>query len=167
MKIKLVKFSDISGNKAGFYSIYYNNDKETLFEQFLKENVTLFKSELKAIVNNIETMGTEEGARFNYFRVEEGEPGDRICAILDEPNKKLRLYCIRFSDRLVLLGGGGYKPKNISSFQDDPKLKAENYKLRKIVKLIEKRMEEGEINLTNNGRDFSGSFVLKDDYFDE
>ncbi len=34
----------------------------------------------------------------------------------------LRLYCIRLGSAVVILGGGGHKPKTIRTLQDDTKL---------------------------------------------
>lgn len=167
MRIQIFKFGHLSGNKASFYSVKLNKDNVFLFEHFLKENLNSFKSELKDIVNRLKTMGDIEGAHENFFTPEEGAPGDRVCALYDTPNKKLRLYCIRFGTKLVLLGGGGNKPKRISALQDDPKLTLENKRLRDIVKLIERKMEEGEIRISQDGFDFEGNLDLKDDYYED
>jgi hypothetical protein len=57
----------------------------------------------------------QNGALESYFRIE-GKMSDRICAIplLITPRDKskhgtLRLYCIRMSDSLLIIGGGGLK----------------------------------------------------------
>ncbi|MGD0341393.1 MAG: hypothetical protein ABSA76_06780 [Bacteroidales bacterium] len=157
----------MSGNKASFYSVKLNNDNISLIEHFLNDNIALFKSELRNIVNRLKIMGETEGAREHYFRPEEGIPGDRVCALYDSPEKNLRLYCIRFGTKLVLLGSGGYKPKKISALQQDPKLKLENKRIIDIVKLIEKRMEEGEIWISSDGMDFEGNLDLKDNYYED
>lgn len=167
MKIRLIKLGNISGSTAAFYSVYYNNDKSTLFENFIDDNKILLKGELFNILARLNTMANEEGAREIYFKNEEGVPGDRVCALYDTPNKNLRLYCIRFGSRLVVLGSGGMKPKRISALQDDPKLKAENKKLCDIVKLSEKKINEGEISISSNNMEFKGDFELKDDYYDD
>ena len=57
---------------------------------------------------------SHKGARESFFRPE-GKMNDRVCAIplsTSYRNKKkgtLRLYCIRISDKLLVVGGGGIK----------------------------------------------------------
>ena len=54
--------------------------------------------------------------------MDEGIPGDGVCALFDLPNSNLRLYCIRYGNSIIILGGGGQKPKTISAFQENEKL---------------------------------------------
>lgn len=59
-------------------------------------------------------MGKERGANEFYFR------NERLGEALPPPYKSgdLRLYCSRFSDRIVILGNGGIKTSQ--SAQDSP-----------------------------------------------
>ena len=50
MNYKLVKISELSGNKASVYSLYSEEEKCTLFEMFLRENEKSFKSEIFDII---------------------------------------------------------------------------------------------------------------------
>jgi hypothetical protein len=67
------------------------------------------------------------------------------------------MYCIRFGTFLIILGGGGFKPKSISAFQEDDKLTAENFLMRKVSRDIYQRLKEGEIEYTNDNKDFEGN----------
>src|SRR5665647_2827517 len=111
MEYKLVKLSKFSGNEASVYSIYLKDERRTLFDRFLKENINSFKSELNDIVVRLKTIGHDTGARKQFFKTNEGKPGDGVCAFYDIPKSNLRLYCICYGTLLVVLGGGGYKPK--------------------------------------------------------
>lgn len=82
--------------------------------------------------------------------------GDGIVALYDEPQKNLRLYCIKYGNQIIILGGGGFKGENIKALQDDTKLKHENYLLRKISKHITKKMND-EIFFSADGSDFYGN----------
>ena len=53
MKFKIVKLNQFSGNKAGIYSVALNNDNETLFNKFVRENIISFKSETKDILKRL------------------------------------------------------------------------------------------------------------------
>ncbi len=157
MNYKLVKLPKYSGEEASIYTIYLFKEKKTLFGLFIEENKNLFKSELKDLSSRLIVIGNDTGARNIYFKEHEGNPGDGICALFDKPGSNLRLYCIRYGSSLVVLGGGGPKAKSISAFQDDQKLKDENYLLRNIAKEINKRIKEREIEFTNNHKDFIGN----------
>lgn len=75
----------------------------------------------------------------------------------------MRLYCIRYGNALIILGGGGNKPKNIRALQEDEKLRDENYLLRIISKLIEERTRSGEIEFSQDGTTFTGNLEFNTD----
>ena len=157
MKYKIVQLSQFNGNKAGIYSVYLSDEQKTLFECFLRENIITFKSEIIDINKRINAINKKTGARDIFFKLDEGIPGDGVCALYDDPEHNLRLYCIRYGNSLVILGGGGYKPKSIRKLQDDPKLKEENYFLREISSLITERIKSGEICFSEDGTELIGN----------
>lgn len=157
MKFKIVQLSQFNGNKAGIYSVYLSDEQKTLFECFLRENIITFKSEIIDINKRINAINKKTGARDIFFKLDEGIPGDGVCALYDDPERNLRLYCIRYGNSLVILGGGGYKPKTIRKLQVDPKLKEENYFLREISSLITERTKSGEIRFSEDGTELIGN----------
>jgi hypothetical protein len=163
MNFKLVKLPKYSGKEASIYSIYLFEAKKTLFDLFIKENKILFKSELIDLFNRLIIIGHDMGARNIYFKENEGKPGDGVCALYDEPESNLRLYCIRYGSSLVVLGGGGPKSKSISAFQEDKKLTFENYLLRDIAKEINLRIKNREIEFTSNHKDLIGNLEFYED----
>jgi hypothetical protein len=82
--------------------------------------------------------------------------------LFDTPNSKLRLYCIRYGALIVILGGGGYKPKGMKALQEDPKLTKENYFLRQVSSDIKRRMDEDEIFFSDDNMDFEGNLEFND-----
>ncbi len=84
-----------------------------------------------------------------------------VCALYDNPNSNLRLYCIRFASSLVILGGGGYKPKTIRALQEDRKLMAENKLMVKLSDEIAKRIKVKDIVFINNSMDFDGDLEFE------
>jgi putative component of toxin-antitoxin plasmid stabilization module len=163
MKCKLVKLHKFSGNKASIYSIIIENEQETLFDKFLKENVNSFTSETKDILMRLITIGQKTGARIDFFKEFEGRPGDGVCALYDQPGSKLRLYCIKYGSQLIVVGSGGQKSKSIRTFQEDDKLVDENYFLRWLSGEITKGILNGEIGYSNNYLDFTGKLIFMDD----
>ncbi len=156
MKFEIVKLDQFNGNKCGVYSIFVDDEQETLFERFLSENKISFKSEIINILERISTINSITGARENYFKLDEGKPGDGICALFDLPDSNLRLYCIRYGNSLIILGGGGEKQKSVKALQEVEKLKTENYTLRKISAEIAKRIREREITFSEDGTEIIG-----------
>jgi hypothetical protein len=154
MDYKIVKLDEFSGECASIYSIFDIEKEKTLFDIFLSENKSLFLSELNDILIRLTTIGKETGAREVYFKHFEGAYGDGICALYDSPDRKLRLYCIRYGTTLLILGGGG--PKKTRALQDDPKLKKENYTLRQIVKDIKSRIDDGDLTFSKDYFDLIG-----------
>lgn len=160
MKCKLVKIPDLSGKEASFYSVIINDELDSLFDQFIKENKNSFLSELKNIIKRLNTIGHKTGAREGFFKLHEGSLGDGVCALYDEPDKMLRLYCIRYAKQLVILGGGG--PKKVKTYQEDEKLLEENQFLQWLSHQIKESMSEGQIEFDNDFRDFSGDLTIQD-----
>lgn len=160
-KCELIKIPQFSGSKGSVYTILLDEDENTAFKNFVTENQTLFKGEIKEIVGRLRTMGFKTGMREQYFKINEGIPGDGVCALYDKEKSNLRLYCIRYGAQLIILGGGGYKPKSIAAFQEDPKLEKENYILRTLSALITEKMRERDINLCDDGLDFEGDLIIE------
>ena len=163
MRYKLVKLNQLRGTKASIYSVYLEDEKKTLIDFFLEENLISFKSELKDIVSRLRVIGHKTGARENFFKLNEGNPGDGVCALYDMPGSNLRLYCIRYGTLIIVVGGGGCKPKSIRGLQQDPKLKEENYFLRELSKAIKTKMDDDEIEFSSDFMDFEGDLTFNDE----
>jgi len=162
MKCKLKKISHLSGNKASVYSVVKAGETKTLFETFLAENYNSHLSEISQITKNLQVIGHHTGASEGFFKHREGEFGDGVCALYDLPKYKLRLYCIRFGAQIIILGGGGPKPKNIKTLQQSPKLKDENYFLRWLSKQITLRLND-DLKFSPDGLDFIGDLEFEDE----
>ncbi|MFZ4400177.1 MAG: hypothetical protein ACOYO1_09095 [Bacteroidales bacterium] len=156
MKYELKKNKQLSGNKASIYTIYIHEENKTLLDIFIEENKILHISELNDIILRLNVIGKKTGAREQFFKLKEGKPGDLVCALYDNPDSKLRLYCIRFGSLLIIAGGGGPKSKKIRALQDDEKLTQENKIIRNLSEEIYKRTKEGNIKIINDGMDFEG-----------
>ena len=166
MKYKLIKLNKYSGNSTSIYTIQLIDEDISLFERFVSENIISHKDEIKDILERLITIGHKTGARAQYFKLNEGRPGDGVAALYDKPNSNLRLYCIRYGSLIIVVGGGGHKPKNIRALQEDPKLTAENAILVKVSKDIQKRTKEREIKFINDGMDFEGDMEFIDELED-
>ena len=163
---KLVKIFQLSGSHCSIYSVLRTGDEsKTLLDRFIEENSISFKSETKELISRLYTMGHKTGARVHFFKDHEGNPGDGVCALYDREGSNLRLYCIRYGTQLVIVGGGGHKPKNIRALQEDDKLKKENYFLRELSANILARIKEKEIWFSDDDLDFIGNLCFNDNDF--
>jgi len=156
MKCKVVKINQLSGQAASIYSVIIGDEAETLLDKFINESKISFLNETKDIIKRLRTIGSITGARMQFFKPNEGEPGDGVCALYDKPESNLRLYCIQYGSELIIVGGGGHKPKSIRSLQEDEKLKSENYFLRWLSAEISTRVKEKTIQFVNDHFDFEG-----------
>lgn len=158
---KLVKLDKLSGSCCSIYTLSFFGEQKTFLDQFIDENISSFKSEIKELVTRLSAMGHKTGARVQYFKVHEGRPGDGVCALYDTENSNLRLYCIRYGSQIVVVGGGGYKPKTIRTFQEDTNFKKENYLLREVSAKITERIKNREIGFSDDGLEFTGNLEFK------
>ena len=81
-----------------------------------------------------------------FFRPE-GKINDRVCA-LPVIQSKLRLYCLRLSDRILVLGNGGIKKSR--SYNEDEELNGYVLTLQKFERLVREGEKNGTILITTN-----------------
>lgn len=159
MKYDIVVLKRYTGSKAIIYSIIPEGETHTLYDNFLIEHYQNFKEELKDIGKRLFQMGNTTGARESYFKLAEGKPGDGVCALYDSPEKKLRLYCIRFGSIALILGDGGEKRSNVRAWQDDIKLKAVALDLIKYAKDINNRIKTGDLHWDEDRSELTGNLT--------
>jgi hypothetical protein len=161
VNFRIVRVQELSGSRASIYSIILEEDeasKTTLFDHFVTENLKAHQTEVLDIVSRLRTIGYKTGVRDHFFKDWEGKPGDGVCALYDQPDKRLRLYCIRFGMSVLIVGGGGFKPKSIKALQEDPVLTRENNYLKKISIEIAKKIREKEITWSSDENELLGDF---------
>jgi len=159
---EIVELEAFSGSKATIYSIILEGDNITLFDHFVNENIIDYREELKSIAGRLQEIGQTTGARENFFKTKEGKPGDGVCALYDNPDSKLRLYCIRYGNVAIILGGGGPKPPGVVSWQDDKKLTLEAETIIQVSKDIMQRLHSGDIEWSKDGTQLLGDLTISD-----
>ena len=136
--------------QADIFSIRIDNETQSEFEKFyilFKDTQDEYlKDDLNRILATIEAMG-EKGILENKFRPE-GTLSDRVLALplLTIPRNvqkhgTLRLYCVRVSERLLVIGSGDIK--RVQSYEEDETLSAHVDLLRRIDKQLDLLEEEG------------------------
>lgn len=156
-KVELVELEEFRCGAGRVYSVAVDDADGTLYDRFLEENEQEYKEELVEIMTKLNTMSSRTGFTDTFFKLNEGRPGDGICAITDWKGK-LRLYCIRFGNILLVLGGGG--PKTTRKYQEDPKLLSENLLLRSVSDAMAEAIKEKDIRIEDDGS-LSGDLVIE------
>lgn len=158
-KIELVELEEFDPAMGHIYSVAVDDSDKTLFDLFLEENDADYRLELAEIITKLKTMSSKTGFTNNYFKLNEGTLGDGVCAITDLKGK-LRLYCIRFGNILLVLGGGGPKSKLIRALQEDPKLLMENNNVRIISAAMAKAIREKELRIEEDGSLYGNETIV-------
>ena len=86
------------------------------------------------------------GALERFFRPE-GKMNDRVCA-LPVIRSKLRLYCLRLSDSILILGNGGVKKTR--TYDEDDELRGFVVTLQNFDKHIKEGVKDGTIAISEN-----------------
>lgn len=146
-----------NGNSCTAYTIQFLSDDMNEFEKFVskfKDNGEL-NSDFRQIARFIDQI-MEFGALERYFRPE-GKMNDSVVA-LPVLRSKLRLYCLRLSDKIVILGNGGVK--DTRTYNEDDTLRGYVLTLQKFEKLLKQGVEEGTVTISENIIDTSKHFDL-------
>ena len=126
--------------KVSFYSISFQMDRTTEFERFLAkfEEEAEFNEDYQKILAALEII-LDKGALERYFRPE-GAMKDNLCALPPESGN-IRLYCLRISDEILILGNGDRKTTR--TYQEDTRLLGYALDLQKFDRLLKDDIEEG------------------------
>lgn len=129
--------------KAGLFTICFTNDNQSEFEKF----ITKFKDDaycqrdLQVILSALQHMLRTSGFLERYFRPE-GKMKDNVCALPIESGR-LRLYCLRLSDSVLIVGNGG--KKTTKTYNESEELSGYVISLQKLDELIKVAVRKGDI----------------------
>lgn len=115
----------------GEYLRFYNR---------FKDDAT-YNEDLARIAKFVESIA-DLGALERFFRPE-GKMSDGVCAL-----SKLRLYCLRLSDSILILGNGGVKKTR--TYDEDGELRGFVVTLQNFDKLIKEGVKDGTITISEN-----------------
>ena len=138
--VDLIRESD----KTTLYSISFEVDGTTEFEKFVSEferNAT-YNRDYQRIIAALQAI-LNFGALERFFRPE-GKIRDSVAAIPIEGGK-LRLYCLRISEQIVILGNGGVKATR--TYEEDPGMYGYVLDLQKFEKILNENVSKGYIRM--------------------
>ena len=140
-KISLKSLSQTERN--GLFSLDFEGEALSEFEKFIKR----FKEEsdvvrdLNVILAAINHMMQGAGFLERYFRPE-GKMNDQVCALPLESGR-LRLYCLRLSDSVLIAGNGGRK--DTRTYNESAELSGYVISLQTLDKIIKAEVKKGNI----------------------
>lgn len=140
LKIEPVQSSEV----ASLYTIFFEDDDMSEFGKFLsrfKDNAKL-QRDYQIILYALQKI-LENGVLERYFRPE-GKFADRVCA-LPIDSGRLRLYCLRMSDKILILGNGGIK--ETKTYNENSELNGYVLDLQKFDIILKDAEKEGSIKV--------------------
>lgn len=129
------------------FSICFDGSEESEFEKFLnefKDNAT-YNREFNVILLALSKI-IDKGALERFFR-NEGRMNDNVKALAID-SRKLRLYCLRISDQILILGNGVVKTTR--TYQEDSMLSGYVMDLQSFDKVLLKAQKSGKVTIEKN-----------------
>lgn len=128
---------------VNFYSIHLDDEELSELERFFDKfpEGSEYDEEINVIISWLDKIG-EKGALERYFRPE-GRYGDGVGVIPIDVGNKLRLYCLRLSDKILVFGNGGIK--DAKSWQQSESLAPYVEMLIDTSRFISSRILNGQI----------------------
>lgn len=153
MRLKLKLLETYSGKMGSLYTVMVDRPNGTIttkLEQFYEKYREKYPTDLMNIVRRLKSLGNITGCTENFFKLDEGlDPDDLVCALYDIPDINLRLYCIRLSEQITILGNGG--PKTTRTWQEDKNLEREVNEMMNVSKIIRAKMKSGDLRISTDG----------------
>lgn len=145
------------GNQCTLYSIQFTSESNSEYERFYAKFIEDAKlnRDLLRIVQVVDRIA-EEGALERFFRPE-GKMRDSVVA-LPVLSSKLRLYCLRLSNGILILGNGGIK--NSRTYEEDDSLRGYVLNLQKFEELLKEGRRNGTIIITERTIETNNTFDL-------
>ncbi|MBP3288372.1 MAG: hypothetical protein J6L79_03975 [Muribaculaceae bacterium] len=134
-----------SSDSCTMYTIQFLSDDMSEFEKFIakfREDAEL-NPDFQAIMRFVEQI-LSNGALERYFR-REGKMHDSVVA-LPVLKSKLRLYCLRLTDKILVLGNGDVK--NSRTYEENDTLQGYVMDLQKFERLLKQEVRSGNVEIT-------------------
>jgi len=132
---------------VNFYSIHLEGKELTELEAFFEKFPVGcdYDEEIDVIITWMDKIA-ETGALERYFRPE-GRYGDGVGVIPIDVGNKVRLYCLRLSDKILVFGNGGVK--DTATWQESEELAPYVKLLIDTSRFISSRMNNGLLVLVD------------------
>lgn len=131
-------------DNISLYSICFETSEESEFEKFMLEfkNNSKYKKDYDVILLALEKI-IDKGALERFFRLE----GGRVKALAID-SQCLRLYCLRISNQILIIGNGGVKKTR--TYQETEKLNGYVMDLRAFDNALKEAQKTGKVTIEKN-----------------
>lgn len=139
------------------YTIQFLSDDLNEFEKFVNKfrQDAVLNKDYRMIAKFIDQI-LDFGALERYFRPE-GKMKDSVVA-LPVLRSKLRLYALRLTDKILILGNGG--EKKTRTYEDDDSLNGYVVTLQQFEALLKEGVKDGSVIITENEIQTDKTFYL-------
>lgn len=141
------------GRKTILFTIRIEGETQTEFEKFINDNEIKYMTCFSELIERLKDIMNRLGAEEKFFR-DESNMTNTVVALCRE---KLRLYCCRYRNNILIPGGGGIK--NTRTYQDDHKLKTIVEVLEYVSERIDQRIFGKELYMNEFG--FQGNLTFE------
>jgi len=134
-------------DNVSLFSICFSEDSKSEFEKFLLEfkDNAVYNRDFNIILMALAKI-IDKGALERFFRIE-GKMSDSVAALAID-SSKLRLYCLRISDQILILGNGGVNTSR--TYQDNERLNGYVMTLQSFDKALKEAQKTGRITIEKN-----------------
>lgn len=134
-----------NSEKCTMYTIHFLSEDDTELENFISrfKDSAEYNSDFQSIMIFMERI-LANGSLERYFR-REGTMNDSVVA-LPVVNSKLRLYCLRLSDHILVVGNGGVKKTR--TYEENDELQGYVMTLQKFERLLRREEGIGNVEIT-------------------
>lgn len=129
---------------AGLFTIIFEDESQSEFVKFVNKfkDDAVRKNDLRIILNQIDTM-LMKGFEERRFRPER-KMSDGVAA-LPVYKSGLRLYCLRMSDSVLIVGNGGVK--DTKTYEENEDLNGYVISLQKLDALLKADIKNGLVRI--------------------
>ena len=130
---------------TGLFTIIFKGENQSEFDKFIEKfrNDAIRNKDLRTILNQIELMMNAGAFLERRFRPE-GKMSDHVSALPVFKNS-LRLYCLRMSDSVLIVGNGGVK--NTKTYEENDDLNGYVISLQKLDTLLKAEIKAGIVQI--------------------
>lgn len=127
------------------YTIQFTGEELSEYEKFVRrfKDSAELKRDYQIIIYALSKIANN-GALERYFRPE-GKMNDNVCA-LPVDSGKLRLYCLRITDKILIIGNGGLK--TTQTYEESEELLGYVIDLQKFDSLIKSEVANGSLTIS-------------------
>ena len=145
------------GSNCTLYTIQFVGEDSSEYQKFYQKFID--NAQLNPdLLRIVEIMGkiADKGALERYFRPE-GKRKDSVMALPIVPSK-LRLYCLRLSAGILILGNGDVK--NSRTYQENDDLRGYVLTLQKFEELLKEGIKMGSVTISERAIETEQKFEL-------